>query len=81
MCILAYSSSLLTLKIPKVFRTNLGLVPTGPLPDRKKPASPVSWCHFGSTGASQVVPPSWIFYDSRDSEVVAALREAEDVDG
>ncbi|CAL1152199.1 unnamed protein product [Cladocopium goreaui] len=28
-------------------------------------------------GASerQVVPPSWIFYDSRDSEVVAALRE------
>ncbi|CAK9060862.1 unnamed protein product [Durusdinium trenchii] len=23
----------------------------------------------------QVVPPSWIFYDSRDSEVVAALRE------
>lgn len=24
----------------------------------------------------QVVPPGWIFYDSRDSEVVAALREA-----
>ena len=24
----------------------------------------------------QVVPPSWIFFDSRDSEVVAALREA-----
>ena len=35
---------------------------------------------FGSEKAErQVVPPGWIFYDSRDSEVVAALREAPDL--
>mmetsp|Transcript_108562 Transcript_108562/g.259151 ORF Transcript_108562/g.259151 Transcript_108562/m.259151 type:complete len:1412 (+) Transcript_108562:82-4317(+) len=31
---------------------------------------------FGEeTSERQVVPPSWIFFDSRDSEVVSALRE------
>ena len=30
----------------------------------------------GGSVPPQVVPPSWIFFDSRDSEVVAALREA-----